>query len=57
MHVQLKSVTDQLNTVQGLVVPQFGDLRAWLAQAGAAKRAENKYKMVCGMNCLHCFEM
>ncbi|KAL3512293.1 hypothetical protein ACH5RR_025010 [Cinchona calisaya] len=38
---QLKPLTDQLNRVKDLPVPEFGNLQAWEARANAAARAAN----------------
>ncbi|KAK9114776.1 hypothetical protein Syun_021573 [Stephania yunnanensis] len=41
MEVQLKPLTDLLNRVKDLPVPEFGSLQAWEARANAAGRAAN----------------
>lgn len=41
MEVQLKPLTDQLNRVKDLPVPEFGSLQGWEARASAAARAAN----------------
>ncbi|KAK9105591.1 hypothetical protein Scep_022435 [Stephania cephalantha] len=41
MQVQLKPLTDLLNRVKDLPVPEFGSLQAWEARANAAGRATN----------------
>ncbi|XP_022759084.1 general transcription factor IIE subunit 1-like [Durio zibethinus] len=41
MEVQLKPLTDQLNRVKDLPIPEFGSLQAWEARASAAGRAVN----------------
>lgn len=41
MQVQLKPLTELLNRVKDLPVPEFGSLQAWEARANAASRAAN----------------
>ncbi|KAK9091152.1 hypothetical protein Sjap_024329 [Stephania japonica] len=41
MEVQLKPLSDLLNRVKDLPVPEFGSLQAWEARANAAGRAAN----------------
>ncbi|XVF31748.1 hypothetical protein REPUB_Repub17cG0018700 [Reevesia pubescens] len=41
IEVQLKPLTEQLNRVKDLPIPEFGSLQAWEARASAAGRALN----------------
>ncbi|KAE8676336.1 General transcription factor IIE subunit 1 isoform 3 [Hibiscus syriacus] len=41
MLVQLKPLTEQLNRVKDMPIPEFGSLQAWEARASAAGRAVN----------------